>query len=130
MFVTVGIMTGLPTTASRINPFPLQTSFYIFHTEVLLKANVVICEFTHVVVVNTDDLCLFVAAETETWDEVHDPKDNGCHDQRIAEASAGVSELPSQLDPVAIEPTTWDFCKAIKARNGRLCENAREHLSR
>ena len=131
MTVAVAIgMTGLPTTTSRVNPFPLQSPFDIFHTEVLLKANEVVCEFTHVVVINTDNLRLFVAAETETWDTVHDPKDNGCHDERIAEARAGVCELPPQLDPVGIEPTTRDVCKAIKARNRRLCENAREHLSR
>lgn len=123
-------MTGLPTTASRINPFSLQPPFNVLDTEVLLEANIIICEFTHLVVINADDLRLFVTAKPEPGNEVHDPKNNGCHDQRIAEAGARVGKLPTQLDPVSIKPTARDGSQAVKSCNRRLRENARKHLGR
>ena len=42
-----------------------------------VDANVVVSELAHLCVVDSEDLGVFGSAETETGDEVHDPKDYG-----------------------------------------------------
>jgi len=43
----------------------------------LLDADVVVCELAHLGVVDTDNLRFLVGAEAEARDEVHDPEDDG-----------------------------------------------------
>lgn len=121
-------MMWFPTTAGRINHLPFQPSLDVSGTEILLEANVIVREFTHFVVINSDDLRLFRAAETEARNEVHDPENNGRHHERIAKAGAGVSKLPPQLRPVSVEPTALDNGQTVKACNRLLCEDPCEHL--
>jgi len=59
---------------------------------------------------------------------VHDPEYDGCHDKRIAKAGARGSELPTQLDPVPIEPTARNEGYTIGASDRGLSENACEDL--
>ena len=123
-------MTRFTTATGCVDPLPLQPPFNVFDTKVLFKADVIVREFAHFVVVNTDDLCLFIAAKTQTRNEVHDPENNGCHDERIAKSGSRVSKLPSQLDPVAIKPTARNGGYAISASDRGLSEDTRENLER
>jgi hypothetical protein len=37
----------------------------------LLETDVVVCELSHLCIINTEDLCFFAGAEAETRDEMH-----------------------------------------------------------
>lgn len=45
-------------------------------SDFLLKTNIVVCEFAHLSVVDTENLSLLRCAKAETGDEVHDPQDD------------------------------------------------------
>jgi hypothetical protein len=56
-----------------------------------VHSDVIIGVFAHLCVVDTKDLVLFVSAKSETWDEMHGPK-NDClrlHHKNVVLAVAG-----------------------------------------
>lgn len=76
---------------------------------------------------------------------MHDPEDDGLEeivmiheermrmnthgdDERVTEASAGISELISELDPVVVNPTTWDDGEAVESSNFGLSEQSSHDL--
>lgn len=88
----------------------------------LLEADIVVCEFTHVSVIDTEDLSLLSGAETETRDEVHDPEDDGRNNEGVRESGGGISELMAKLDVVVVQPTTGDFSDAVESSDAGLGE--------
>ena len=96
-------------------------------------------QFAHVVVVDTDNLGLFGAAETEEGDKVHDPEDGGGDHKRPSHTGdslhisivfaffgsgaseqvrdAHLCELVAQLHPVAVPPLRKLLCMHGIARD-------------
>jgi len=77
-----------------------------------INADIVVCELAHLSVVNTDNLGLLRSTKAEARDKVHAPEDDGSDDKGVAKASARIGELVANLDPVAVDPTTYNRCQA------------------
>lgn len=69
--------------------------------------DIVICEFTKLVVIHTEELSLFRRTEVETGDLVNDKGNDGADNERVSGAGADVSELHIQLLVVVGDPATW-----------------------
>jgi hypothetical protein len=94
-----------------------------------INCDIVVGEFTHLGVINTDDFRILISAEAKTRDEVHDPEDDGGHDQRITETSCGISNLVTKLDPVVINPSSGNVGNTVKSGNARLSKEGSENVS-
>lgn len=78
------------------------------------KLNVVVSKLTDLGVVDTEDFSFFRSAEGKTRNEVHDEKDDACSSERINTTGDGISKLVTKLDPVLVEPSTWNLGETIK----------------
>ena len=112
-----------------------------------LNSNVVVGKFSHLRIVDADDLCLFVATETEERNEVHDPQNDGLkegqrnftygmlgkpthgHDEGVGKTRYGKCQLNSKLSVVVIKPATRDHCDAVSARNAGLSEKTSQQVA-
>ena len=54
-----------------------------------IDTDIVICEFTHLRVVDSEDFGFLRGAKTETGDEVHDPEDDGLCDDGMRDQNHG-----------------------------------------
>lgn len=99
-----------------------STSQLSLGAKLSIDGNVVVSELAHLGIVNTNDLGLFVGAEAAAGDEVHDPEDDGGHDEGVGDTGGGVGELVAELDPVVIEPASRDNGDAVKGSDGSLSE--------
>lgn len=107
----------------------LGTHLRLLGTQVGINANIVVGELSHLSIIDANDLGLLRSAKSEAWDEVHDPKDDGGHDERVAEASAAVGELVAQLDVVAIWPASRDLGEAVEVGDISLGEEGGEKVA-
>lgn len=117
-----------------------------------LDAHVVVRELAHLGIVNTDNLSLFIAAETEERNKVHDPQDDGLvrrgggeqleylvhamqekgthgHDKGVGKAGYRVRQLNAKLSVVVIKPTTRNRRDAVSTRDAGLREKSSEYVS-
>jgi len=96
----------------------------------LLEADIVVCELTHVGVVDTEDFSLLSGTETETGDDVHYPENDGGNNEGVAEAGGRISELICKLNVVLVQPTTWDDSDSIESSHTGLCEDTCEEVAK
>lgn len=94
-----------------------------------VNAHVIIRKLSHLRIIHTEDLRLLVAAHATAGDVVHDPEDDGGHDEGVAEACGGVGELVGELDVVVVEPAAWDDGDVVEPGDGGLCEEACEEVA-
>ena len=115
-----------------------------------LDSDVVIGEFAHLGIVDTNNLSLFVATETEERNVVHDPQNNGLrkehgtirrfntrgrvtpthgHDEGVRKAGHRVCQLNSELSVVVIEPATRNHRNAIGTRDTCLSKKTSQHVA-
>ena len=80
------------------------------------QLNVIVCELADLSIVDTEDLSLFAGTEREAWDQVHDEQDDTGSTERVDASGDGIRQLVAELDPVVVEPSSWDFGEAIKMR--------------
>lgn len=118
--MAVALVDVTSTTAAVVR----STSQLSLGAELGVNSNVVVRELAHLSVVDTDDLGLLVGAEAAAGDEVHDPEDDGGHDEGVGDAGGGVGELVAELDPVVVEPASGDDSDAVEGSDGRLSEEA------
>ena len=76
--------------------------------------NVVVRELADLSIIDTQDLGLLADAEGQTRDQVHDEQDEAGSAKGVDTTRDGVSELVAELDPVLVEPSTWNLSEAIK----------------
>lgn len=62
--------------------------FVLLGANIGVDANIVVCELSHLSIVDTDNLGLLRGTEAEARDEVHNPEDDSCHDKGVAHTSA------------------------------------------
>lgn len=106
-----------------------STSQLSLGAKLSIDCNVVVSELAHLGIVNTNDLGLFVGAEAAAGDEVHDPEDDGGHDEGVGDTGGGVSELVAELDPVVVEPASRDSGNAVKGSDGGLSEEGSANVA-
>jgi hypothetical protein len=68
--------------------------------------DVVVGEFTELVVIHTQKLGLFGSAKVESGDLVDDPGDGGTDDERVGGDGGDVGDLHVELLPVVLDPST------------------------
>lgn len=71
--------------------------------------NVVVCEFTELIVVHAEKLCFLGCAEVEAGDEVDGVGDDGGHDEGVAGGCDNVGDLDVELFVVVIDPAAGDY---------------------
>lgn len=59
---------------------------------------------------------------------MHDPEDDGGHDEGVGETGGGVGELVSELDVVVVEPASGNYGDAIEAGDRGLGKETGEDL--
>lgn len=101
----------------------------LFWSEIGINANIVVGKLSHLGIIDTDNLCLFSGAQTKAGDKVHDPEDEGGHDERVAETGAAVCELVAELDPVVVDPATVDDGEAVESGNLLLGKEGGEDVT-
>lgn len=62
--------------------------FVLLGANIGVNANIVVCELSHLSIVDTDNLSLLRSTEAEARDKVHNPEDDGGHDKGVAHTSA------------------------------------------
>lgn len=124
MFNRVRMAVALLDVTSTTTAVIRSTSQLSLGAKLSVDCNVVVSELAHLGVVDTDNLGLFVGAEAAAGDEVHDPEDDGGHDEGVGDAGGGVCELVAELDPVVVEPASGNGGDAVKGSDGRLSEEA------
>jgi len=95
-----------------VTRWSLRTYFLLLRANIGINADIVVCELAHLSVVDTDNLGFLRSTEAETRDKVHDPEDDGGDDKGICQASNRIGELVGELDPVAVNPATFNGCQA------------------
>jgi len=99
-------------------------------TNLLFKPNVVVCKFSHLGIIDTDNFSVLRGAKSETRDEVHNPEDDGRHHEGISEPCAGISNLVTKLNPVPrLKPASRDHGKPVETGHAGLSEKGREDVS-
>lgn len=88
--------------------------------------DVVVGEFTELVVVHTKELSLFRGTEVETGDLVDGESDDGADYEGVGGAGDDVCELNVQLLPVVHDPSTCDGVYTVKADDVGRSEDAVE----
>ena len=53
-----------------------STEIVFSWSKVSIDSNIVVCEFSHLGIIDTDDFTLLRCAQSEAWGEVHDPEDD------------------------------------------------------
>jgi len=91
-------------------------------TELGVGSNVVVRELAEVGIVDTDNFGLFRRTQSQSRDEVHDPAEDSRHDEGVGTCGDGVGDLVAELNPVVVEPSTWDLGDTVEARDGCLGE--------
>lgn len=115
------MMPRLPSTVRSINPILRNTRHLVSVPNLHLQSNIIIRKLAHLIIVHPDDLSLLgLDAHAEAGDEVHDPEDDGGHDEGVGKTGGGVGELVSELDVVVVEPTAGNYGDAIEAGDGGL----------
>jgi hypothetical protein len=94
-----------------------------------LNAHVVVCKLAHLRVVDTEDLCRLVATEAAARDEVHDPKDDRRHHERVGHARDAIRGLVTELDPVVVEPPARNGGDTVVGGDAVLREEAGEEVA-
>ena len=115
-----------------------------------LNPDVVVGEFAHLGIVDTNNLGFFVATKTEERNVVHDPQNNGLrkehgtirrfntrgrvtpthgHDEGVGKAGHRVCQLNSELSVVVIEPATRNHRNAIGTRDTCLSKKTSQHVA-
>lgn len=115
-----------------------------------VQPDIIIRELTELGIVHAEDLRLFIAAQAEPGDEVHDPEDDGLtaadvsgneeverererethgHDERVAHTRGRVRELDTELSPMVVEPASRDASETVKRSYGLLREEGSTDLS-
>lgn len=59
---------------------------------------------------------------------MHDPEDDGGHDEGVGKTGGRVGELVSELDVVVVEPTAGNYGDAIEAGDRGLGKETGEDL--
>jgi uncharacterized protein (DUF927 family) len=101
----------------------------------LLRANIgvdtdiVVCKLAHLSVVLANDLSLLGDTESEAWNDVHNPEDDRGDNKGVAEASARISELVAELDPVSVDPATGNDSSTIKSCDFSLGKEASQDVA-
>ena len=91
------------------------TSDLLPERELSLDGYVVVRELSHLSVVHAQDLLLrIVERNAAAGDEVHDPDDDGGHDEGVSHAGGAIGDLVSELDPVVVEPASGDDGDAVE----------------
>ena len=60
---------------------------------------------------------------------MHDPEDDGGHDEGVAKACARIGELVAELDVVVVEPASGDDGDVVEACDRSLGEEAGEDVT-
>jgi hypothetical protein len=115
-----------------------------------LDPDVVVGEFAHLGIVDTNNLGLFVATKTEERNVVHDPQNNGLrkehrtirrfntrgrekpthgHDEGVGKAGYRICQLNSELSVVVIEPAARNRRDAIGTRDTCLSKKTSQHVA-
>lgn len=68
--------------------------------------DVVVCKLAELIVIHAQQLGLVRAAQFETWNEVDGVGDDGADHKRPCRHHGNVCDLLSELDPIAVNPTT------------------------
>ena len=119
----------LASAVQRVLLLAREATLNIQDAQILLKTDIVVRKLAHVVVVHADDFGLLGRAHAEEGDEVHDPEDDGGHDERVCEAGGRVGELVAELDPVVVEPTAVDLGDSVETGHGGLGEEGGEDVA-
>ena len=78
------------------------------------QLNVIVRKLANLGIVDTQDLSLLGSSEGKTRDQVHDEEDDAGSPERVDTAGDGIGELVSELDPVAVEPSSRDDGETIQ----------------
>ena len=114
----------------RVSGRRLGADFLLLRANIGINANVVVCELAHLSVVDTHNLSLLRSTEAEARDKVHNPEDDGSHDEGVGNASDTIGELVGELDPVAVDPATFNGCEAtIEIRDVFLSKDTSEEVA-
>lgn len=104
------IMPGIAPPRSHIQV--IRTLYFSAQLDVIVR------EFADLDVVDAEDFFFFGSAEFQGWNpfaqEVEDAEDNAGHEEGVEAAGEGVGELVPHLDPVVVEPATFDVGEAVE----------------
>lgn len=78
------------------------------------KLNIVVGELSNLGIIDTKNLCLLGGAKGKSWDEVHDEENDAGSEEGVGSSRYGVSQLPAKLDPVVVQPSSWDGSCAVE----------------
>lgn len=101
----------------------------VIRPQLRIHGHVVVRELSHLRIVDPNDLAVLVRPEPAPGYEVHDPQDDGRHDERVREARGRVGGLMRELDPVAVEPPTGDVGDAVEPGYGRFGEDPGQEVA-
>ena len=73
----------------------LRAHLRLFRSEIGINTYIIVCKLSHFRIINTDNLRLFRSAKTAAWNEMHDPKNDGGHDERVGKARDAIGRLVS-----------------------------------
>jgi hypothetical protein len=76
--------------------------------------NVIVCEFTKLVIVHTEELSFFGGAKVEARDLVDDESDDGADDEGVGGAGDNVGNLDVHLLPVVHDPATFNRVDTVE----------------
>lgn len=124
VFDRVGLTGSLLDVAEATTTVLEATSKLGLGSELSIHCDVVVGEFAHFGVVDTDDFALLVCSKSAARDEVHDPENDSGHNERIRNTGDRVGELVTKLNVVVIKPATGDGGKTVEAGDGGLSEEA------
>jgi hypothetical protein len=79
--------------------------------------NVIVCEFTELVIIHTEELSFFGGAEVEARDLVDDESNEGTDDEGVGGAGDYVGDLDVHLLPVVHDPATFDRVDTVETDN-------------
>lgn len=99
------------------------------HLEVPLLLDKVVCKLSDLCLVDSEHLLLLGRSERQSRDQVHDEQDNASHSERVGDSCTAVCCLVSQLDPVVVQPTTWNRTHAIERRDVVGSEESGEEVA-
>ncbi|KAH0194437.1 ammonium transporter, partial [Aureobasidium melanogenum] len=88
--------------------------------------NVVVGEFTELVIIHTEKFGLLRSTKVESRDLVDDESDCSTDDERVCGDGGDVSDLHVHLLPVVLNPSTIDVVNTVKTNDVRGSENAVE----
>jgi hypothetical protein len=81
------------------------------------QLNIIVGKLANLSIVDTENFGFLGGAKGKTGDEVHDEEDEAGSEERVETARDGIRELVTELDPVAVDPSTWNLGETIEMSN-------------